>query len=91
MTKRTLYKLDQKFVDALTFINDGPPKIFFDMTVKGFGVYVGRSVKTYILQREVNRKSVRVTIARTTERTVARAREDARNLLHEMRGGINPW
>lgn len=87
---RTLYKLDQKFVDQLPFISGGHPKIYFDSTVKGFGVCVGKTVKTFVIQREINRKSVRTTIARTMEITVARAREEARNLLHEMRGGHNP-
>lgn len=87
---RKTYKLDQKFVDQLPYITSGSSKIYFDQSVKGFGVAVGKTVKSYILQREVNRKSVRVTIARSTEVSVARAREEARNLLYEMRHGVNP-
>ncbi len=88
--KKTVYKLDQKFVDQLPLITEGNAKIYFDHALKGFGVSVGKTAKSYILQREVNRRSVRVTIARSYEISVARAREEARNLLHEMRGGHNP-
>lgn len=86
---RTLHKLNQKFIEQLPFA-EGPAKIYFDATVKGFGVSVGRSVKTFILQREVKGRSVRVSIARSHELTVSKAREKASQLLLEMRNGYNP-
>lgn len=87
---KTHYKLDQKFIDQLALIETGGSRIYFDQSVKGFGVSVGKTAKSFILQRETNRKSVRVTIARTTEITVAKAREQARNLLFDIRNGHNP-
>jgi integrase len=88
--QKNTHKLSQKFVDQLPYAENGKSRIYFDNVLKGFGVSVGKTVKSYILQREVNRKSVRVTIGRSTEISTARARENARDLLHAMRGGKNP-
>ena len=85
-----LYKLNQKLVDSLPHIESGPAKIYFDEEVKGFGVCVGKRAKTYIVQREVNHRSVRVSFARTNELTVSKARLEASRLMLEMRNGKNP-
>ena len=86
---RNLHKLNQRYVDALP-LESSQPKIYFDDAVKGFGVCVGKTTKSYIVQREVNRRSVRVTIARTHEMTVSKAREEASKLMLAMRNGNNP-
>ena len=86
---RTLHKLNQRYVDALP-LESSQPRIYFDDTVKGFGVCVGKTTKSYIVQREINRRSVRVTIARTHEMTVSTARAEASKLMLAMRGGENP-
>ena len=90
MPPKTQYPLTQKFIEHLPLIIDGPPKIYFDDGVKGFGVCVGRQVKTYILQRQIKGKSVRVTLARTNELSVSKARAEASHLLLKMRNGYNP-
>jgi integrase len=51
---------------------------------------VGKTTKSYIVQREINRRSVRVTIARTHEMTVSNARAEASKLMLSMRNGHNP-
>lgn len=86
---KNLHKLNQRYVDGLP-LESSHQKIYFDDAVKGFGVCVGKTTKSYIVQREINHRSVRVTIARTHEMTVSNARAEASRLILSMRGGDNP-
>lgn len=63
---------------------------YFDTDMKGFGVRVSATAKTYFVMRRVNGKKVRVTIGRHGEFTVDKARKAAENLFPDMRKGENP-
>ncbi len=61
-----------------------------DRDLKGFGVCVGRSTKTYFAQRDIHGRTVRVTIGRHGPFTAEAARKRARELLAQMASGQNP-
>lgn len=66
------------------------PQLYFDCQLKGFGVSVGLRSKTFFVQRDLNGKTVRVTLGRYGVLTVAQARDRAREVLAEFAKGLNP-
>ena len=78
--------------DAVPFMVDGLPRqrLYLDTELKGFGLCVGARAKTFFTQRDMNGKTVRVTIGRYGVFTVAQAREEARGVLMQMTKGVNP-
>lgn len=78
--------------DAVPFMVDGLPRqrVYLDTELKGFGLCVGARAKTFFTQRDLNGKTVRVTIGRYGVFTVAQAREEAREVLVQMTKGVNP-
>lgn len=65
-------------------------KIYWDTELRGFGVVVGKRAKSFIVQRDVRRRTVRVTIGRLGTWTIAEARRKARELIVEMDQGTDP-
>jgi len=64
---------------------------YYDTKVRGLGVYVTRNgVQTYFVYRRVNGKPQRITIGRTDEITLERAREKAASVHTQIAEGINP-
>lgn len=63
---------------------------FWDTEIRGFGIVVRRTSASFIFQRDLHGKSVKVTIGRVGNWTVVKARERARALAVEMDCGINP-
>ncbi|MCB2007246.1 MAG: integrase arm-type DNA-binding domain-containing protein [Rhodoferax sp.] len=94
MAKTSLQvKLTKTVVDeAEPLVVDGVPRqrLYLDSELKGFGLCVGAKTKTFFTQRDLNGKTVRVTIGRYGVFTVAKAREEARELLIRMSKGVNP-
>jgi hypothetical protein len=72
----------------------GKQIIHWDEELRGFGVLCSgvTTVKSYIVQRDLkdSGKSRRVTIAHVTEIALADAKERARKMLVDMRGGVDP-
>ena len=56
-------KLTKSKVEEIPLQEKGQ-RLYFDSQLKGFGVCVGKKSKTYIVQRDVDGKTVRVTIGR---------------------------
>lgn len=87
-------KLTKTAVDraAPAITEDGKPRqqIFFDTQLKGFGLIVNANSKTFIAQRDIGGKTVRVTIGRYGIFTVDQARKEAQQILAKMARGINP-
>ena len=57
-----------------------PPKgqkLFMDEALKGFGVLVGTNTKTYVAQRDIGGRTVRITLGRHGVITTAQARRYA--------------
>ena len=70
----------------------GMQKLYWDADLIGFGVLCSGKTngKTYVVQRNVNGKSRRVTIGSTKAFTLSEARDRAIKLLAKMYDGIDP-
>jgi integrase len=71
----------------------GKPKIFWDAELRGFGVRASGKTndRKYVVQRDLpNGKTRRITIGSVAEVSPAEAREAAKDVLHDMRRGIDP-
>jgi hypothetical protein len=82
-------KLTKSAVDAIPLRVAGQ-QIYFDNIITGFGLVVGKTAKTYIAQRQIGPKTVRVTIGRHGVITPDQARGRAQQLLSAMALGENP-
>jgi hypothetical protein len=63
---------------------------FWDTELRGFGIIARPKTASFIFQRDLHGKSVKVTIGRVGVWTVAMARARARELAVDMDRGINP-
>lgn len=61
-----------------------------DNELKGFGVYAGKTAKTYFVEKWMNGKAIRVTIEKHGPITAEQARKKAQELLGQMSVGNNP-
>jgi hypothetical protein len=61
-----------------------------DVKLKGFGVRISKSTKTFYFERKVNGTTVRTTIGKFPEYTVQDARNKAMELASKMADGVNP-
>ena len=84
--KLTAASVKQRCAPAET----GKPAFYWDTELRGFGVKVTPHSKTFVLQKDVNGRSKRVTIGRFGEWTVDEARKYARELVVQMVKGIDP-
>lgn len=91
-------KLNQKIVDRLRAPDpSGKQKFHFDAAMPGFGVRCsGKTpLKVYVVQRDLHfpngkTSTRRVVLGTTAELTFEQARDEARDKIHQMRGGIDP-
>jgi integrase len=87
-------KLTQKAVDGLHApTSTGKQMPFWDTDLRGFGVLLSgvSNTRSYIAQRDLpGGKTRRVTIASVAEMSLADAKNEARELLVDMRKGIDP-
>jgi len=87
-------KITKRTVDAATpLLEPGTAprqRLYLDTALRGFGLCVGATAKTYFAQRTVRGRSVRVTIGRHGEFTVDQARREAQQLLAKMARGLDP-
>ena len=81
-------KLTKRFVDLAT-CNGNTQTIFWDSDLKGFGLRVTPTRKTYVVQNRVAGKTIRVTIGLHGPFTPEQARTEAKKHLGEMAKGIN--
>jgi len=82
-------KLTKSSVEAVPFA-EGRQKVYFDTQMTGFGLCVGQRTKSYFAQRQVGRKTIRVTIGRHGVFTTEQARSEARQLLARLARGEDP-
>jgi integrase len=81
-------KLTKRFVDYLPL-----SKIrvtYWDTDLKGFGLRIGATTKTYIAETKISGKTARVSIGKHGVFTPEQARAEARHLLGLMARDINP-
>ena len=85
------HKLTKSFVDGLPFTTEkGKQAFYYDTELKGFGLRVGNTVKTYIAETKISRKTVRVTLGKHGALTAEMARKFAKEKLAAMSQDINP-
>jgi integrase len=65
-------------------------RFYWDDKLGGFGIVVRASSRSFIVQKDVRGRSVRVTIGGFPEWTAVRARKEARERIVEMDKGGNP-
>ena len=82
-------KIIKGTVDRLAHPPKGQ-KLFMDEALKGFGVLVSANTKTYVAQRDIGGRTVRVTLGRHGVMTTAEAKREAEEAIGLMRRGINP-
>ena len=86
-------KLTKSGVDKLPYFQsslDHPRKnqeLFWDTELAGFGLRVTRASKTYIVEKRVNRRTVRARIGRHNQIPTDKARKMAQKLIYEMTDG----
>jgi integrase len=64
--------------------------LYWDTDLRGFGVLVGKRSKTFVMQRDINGTSRRISIGRYGDISLHKARQQAEQLAGTMRGGVDP-
>ncbi len=82
-------KLTKEAVDRLPVQPFGQ-RIHWDSEMPCFGIVIGKEAKSYIVQKDVNGKPIRVTIGRHGIWAPDEARKEARKRLVEMDKGVDP-
>jgi integrase len=82
-------KITKSKVDVLPNPEKGQV-LYTDSELPGFAILVGAKSKTYVAQRDVARRTVRVTIGRHGIIKTDKARDEARQLIARMALGENP-
>ena len=80
----------QTDVDAIPYSTDGRQIIWWSTELDHFGVRAGGREKTFVVGHRVNRQWKLVKLGRDGEITVQKAIRDAKQILGEMVGGIDP-
>jgi len=65
-------------------------RMFWDADLPGFGLVVGRRDRSFIAQKDIAGRTVRVTIGKFPQWTPEMARKEARQLLAQMDRGEDP-
>lgn len=82
-------KITKTVVDTAT-CGDKAQHFIWDTELKGFGLRITPTRKTYVAQSRVNNKTVRVTLGLHGRLTPEQARNQAKVVLSDMVRGINP-
>jgi integrase len=84
-------KLTKLQVDRLLFTHEpGKQVLYYDTELKGFGLRVSNSTKTYFAETKVQGKTVRVSLGKHGVVTAEEARKEAKVQLAAMTKDINP-
>lgn len=82
-------RITKSFVDQIPH-TEKSQIIYSDTELPGFYLIVGTQTKTYVVQRDMQGKAVRITIGRHGVFTPDEARKIAKQKLYLMATGINP-
>ena len=81
--------LTKRTIDALPTPEDGQA-FYRDRELNGFGLRVGARTKTFFVEAQVRRRTIRVSIGRYPLMTPEQARRQALQRLSEMSRGQDP-
>lgn len=90
MDKSENVQLTKRLVDSLPFNPQKSVTFFWDSDLKGFGLRITATRKTFVAQARVNGKSRRITIGHYGTFTPKQARDQAQKELAEMLKGVDP-
>lgn len=82
-------RLTKRNIDAIP-VPEAGQVIYRDTDLSGFGLRVGSRSRAYIAERQIGRRTVRVTIGRAELISPEAARKKALGVLAEMADGRNP-
>jgi integrase len=83
------HKLTKSYIDSIPHTESGQ-KFYRDTEIRGFGLRVGTTAKTYFVETKVDGKVCRVTIGKHGVFAPDQARSEAKKHLVDMAKGINP-
>lgn len=83
-------QLTKRFIDNLPFNSGKRVTFVWDTELKGFGLRVTATRKTFVAQARINGESRRITIGSYGTFTPKQAREQAQKELTEMLKGVDP-
>lgn len=86
MTKQ---KMTKTVVDRLPFADKGKQVDYWDSDLKGYGVRVSATSKTYFVMKRVNGKLTRITLGKHGVTTADEARKSAINALADLNKGVD--
>ncbi len=81
-------RLTKKIVQDLAFAQ-GKQEIIWDTELAGFGILLNKTSKSYIIQKKVKGRAMRVTLGRSSVLSADIARNKARKIALDMMDGIN--
>jgi integrase len=93
MVNRNTLKLTRATVERIPSPDpSGRQRLVFDAELKGFGVLISgkTGTKSYVVQRDVNGKTRRITVGPTNVLSLDEARRKAIGLLAQLASGIDP-
>lgn len=82
-------RITKNFLDK-TPLTQGGQVAYWDKTLPGFAAVVGKTAITFIVQKDIDGKTIRHTIGRYGHFTVEEAKQLAKDCLYLMSQGINP-
>jgi integrase len=82
-------KLNKTIVDALPFAEMGQV-FYWDAELPGFGMYIGKTAKTWCVQQRIANKTKRVVLGKYPTMTAEQARNTAKKRIGELAAGIDP-
>lgn len=82
-------KFTKTFIEKIEFPTRGQ-KLYWDTEINGFGVRVSGKTKSFITQRDICGRTVRVTIGKFPNIHPETARKIATGHVNQMANGINP-
>lgn len=82
-------KITKRELDTIPLCKQGKQAFYWDIELKGFGVCVGQTGKTFIIQKDINGKTRRVKIGKYGTWTIDEARREARERLLMLDKGID--
>ena len=94
MSRSNVIKIMKSVVDRIP-LTQGGQALYWDADLPGFGLCIGATAKSYIVQRTMggrglHRRTVRITIGKHGVFTPEEARRQARDLLNRIARGEDP-
>ena len=84
-------KLTKVAVDKISLPTDADQVIYRDDSLKGFALRITRNgIKSFVVEKLINRKVRRITLGRYGELTTEQARREAQKMLGKIATGIDP-